>query len=51
MIKKISKISDQVTILVVDDDDNNLYTLEKLLEQLGINNFHLIKALLENCIK
>jgi diguanylate cyclase (GGDEF)-like protein/PAS domain S-box-containing protein len=52
MIKNISKISDQVTILIVDDDDNNLYTLEKLLEQLGINNFHLIKALSgEACLK
>ena len=50
MIKNISKISDQVTILVVDDDDNNLYTLEKLLEQLGINHFHLMKALSGNVI-
>ena len=45
MLNKIRKTSEKVTILIVDDNNDNLYVLEKLLEQLCIKNLHLIKAL------
>ena len=45
MLNKTSEISEKVSILIVDDNNDNLYTLQILLEQLCIKNLHLMKAL------